>query len=218
MKAWLFVLLAALSSPVVAVAGDSELTPPEADQAAAPSLPIMAVDKDSAPKPLKADQAAVVGGWSGAFSKSRLVQGLELDKVSDDGGCLKYGASVLWLRDKLDSAPVGLASTLKPGRYVLAGTAWSERWIDPYEVTGVSRPDGDAWVVDIAPGVVTDLGVWPITSPYTHRFIPGPPTADRPSPGAEAAAKAVEAPLVPAHWTRVALAEGEDACPAAATK
>jgi hypothetical protein len=129
------------------------------------------------------------------------------------GGCLKLGTPAVVVSDLVDtpSSRVKTVYRLKPGRYAVAGVTWAQPWLDQYDMVGLSRAKGDAWVVDLAPGVVTDIGVWPVTSPYDHRFIPGDPKPDTASPGASEAAAGV-ASVVPAKWSRARVLDSDATC------
>ena len=54
----------------------------------------------------------------------------------------------------------------------------------PYETLTFFGIKPNMTVVELAPGVVTDIGVWPITSPYAHRYVPDKPEPGAGSPGA----------------------------------
>ena len=162
--------------------------------------------------PLAADEAAVVGGWR---AKGEDVQGMVLQPLAEDGGCLKLVDHPLVLPDHqtVDTAVIQGAYRLKPGRYALAGVRWVAPYYDQYDWGGLSRPAGDLWVVTLAPGVVTDLGVWTITSPYPHRYVLGEANLKA---GVGAAQKAADGlgPLVMAAWVRAPVSRSNAACPA----
>jgi hypothetical protein len=110
----------------------------------------------------------------------------------DDGVCLKLGPVTILLDDRVDPYDpyVSNVQMTKPGRYAVVGIRWAEPFIGQYDMVGLSRPHGDLWVVDLSAGVVTDLGVWSVTSPYAHRFVPSDPEQGAaPSPGATLAIK-----------------------------
>jgi hypothetical protein len=170
--------------------------------------------------PLSKDQAAVVGGWSGqgdrigdSFSGGSPIRGLLLQSVVDAGGCLKLGPDAVVLDNRVDMYDSRVTSLyrLKPGRYAVAGVKWAQAWFDQYDMVGLSRAKGEAWVVDLEPGVVTDIGVWPVTSPYDHRFIPGDAKPGVGSPGASEAV-AGAAPLVQAKWSRAQVLDADATC------
>jgi hypothetical protein len=161
--------------------------------------------------PLKPGEAAVVGGW---FSPSNEVQGMALQPLTDVGGCLRLMESSLVLTDHqtTDTAVIAVAHRLRPGRYALVGVQWLGHYRYQYDWGGVSRQDGDPWVVTIEPGVVTDLGVWPITSPYAHRYVLGAVDLNAGLAAAHKAAGSV-GPLVIANWARAPVAKVNGACP-----
>ena len=163
------------------------------------------------PKPLEPQKGAVIGGWTGKGP----VEGIVLQPIVDRGGCLELGSDTVLLADRIGAEAFAVSSIqrIPPGRYAVAGAQWSEPWLDQYDMAGLSRPRGQAWIVDVKPGVVTDVGIWPITSPYVHRYVPGDPDLTKPSPGAEKAAEGV-APLVQAQWSRATVAD-HDGCTAA---
>lgn len=165
----------------------------------------------AAPRPIGPDEAGVIGGWSGDAP----VDGLVLQPVVDVAGCLKLavGTSIISNHVDLNRPEMGAILRVKPGRYAIAGARWREQWVDQYDMVGVSRPVGDLRIVDLAPGVVTDIGVWPVTSPYAHRFIPGDPDTNVAAAEAESLAKGV-GPIAPAHWVRARVLEADAKCPA----
>jgi hypothetical protein len=178
----------------------------------AATLALAALTTNSAvagPRPLGPDEAGVVGGWSG----SAPITGLVLREVIDSGGCLKFGPRSLNIIDHgdINHAAVATVVRVKPGRFAVARTRWSEAWFDQYDMIGVSQVEGDLWVVDLAAGAVTDVGVWPITSPYAHRYVPGVPDFTGAQAAARAAAEGV-APLVPARWERAPVVELDTPC------
>ncbi len=163
----------------------------------------------AAQKPLAQDEAGVVGSWSGVGP----VKGIVLQSVVDIEGCLKLGPAVWIVSDHpaIDHPTMSTVVRLKPGRYAISGASWSEPWQDQYDMVGISRPDGEMWTVDLAAGVVTDIGVWSVTSPYIHRYVP---TTPDPAKGASAAKAATDgvAPLVMARWVRAEVIEADAAC------
>lgn len=160
--------------------------------------------------PLEPDRAAAVGGWSGPDA----VQGIILQSIIESDGCLKFGQDVIVIADHLDNTKPQVASVYrkKPGRYAVVGVRWAEPWLDQYDMAGVSRPKGDAWVVDLAPGTVTDLGVWSITAPYAHRYLPSNPSVGKGSPGASELVARL-APLHLARWTQARVIDADSVCP-----
>lgn len=174
------------------------------------AAPAMAADS---PQKLKSGDAAVVGGWTSEWAS---IDGFVLRSVTEVGGCLKLGDGALIVGDHptIDTAAIVRVHRLKPGRYAMVGVRWHAPYYDQYGVAGVSPADGDLWTLTIAPDVITDLGIWPITSPYEHRYVLGSPNPT----GAQAAAKAVSdgvAPLVMATWTRLPVAAADASCPKA---
>jgi hypothetical protein len=131
------------------------------------------------PGPLQSDQAGVVGGWSGP-GVANAVKGIVLQEVVESDGCLRLSARSHVLADYQDRNRKEFSTVirLKPGRYAISGVQWEEPWIDGYDMTGVSRPDGEMWTVEIAAGSIFDLGVWPVTSPFAHRYFAGDPVPD----------------------------------------
>jgi len=166
---------------------------------------------DSCPHPLKSDEAAVVGGWAAAWSA---VDGVVLQPLVQDGACLRLSGSALLLSDHqtVDAAPMWSAHRIAPGRYAVVGVQWHAPYYDQYGIGGVSLQKGDFWTVTVAPNVVTDLGVWPISSPYLHRYVLGTPDPAAALPAARSAAEGV-APLVMATWFRTPVVAANAPCP-----
>ena len=168
---------------------------------------------DSRPQLLKPDEAAVVGGWTAAWST---IDGVVLQPVVQDGACLRLSDSALLLSDHqtVDAAAMWSAHKIAPGRYAVVGVRWHAPYYDQYGVGGVSPQEGDFWTVTVAPNVVTDLGIWPISSPYLHRYVLGPPDPAIAQAAARSAAEGV-APLVKATWVRAPVVAPNAACPPA---
>ena len=166
-------------------------------------------------RPLAADEAAIIGAWEGPWGA---INAVVLQSVVKDGACLKLTGSPLQLPDHrtVEATLFWGAHRLAPGFYAMVGVQWSAPYYDQYGVAGISPQAGDYWVASVAPGVVTKIGVWPVTSPYAHRYVLGAPDMDR---GAQAAA-ALAGPanrLVSAEWTRRPVIKPDAACPAGQT-
>ena len=162
---------------------------------------------------LEPGRAAVVGGWSGIY---KAIQGVALQPVVEDGGCLKLSGRSILIDDHrtVDSLPIDHAHVVRPGRYAVIGVQWREGWGED-TLSGVSPPEGDYWVVQIAPNLVTNIGVWPVTSPYPHRYLLGNPD-QRPTLAAPAAEGV--APLVAATWVKTPVLAADSSCPPAASR
>jgi len=175
------------------------------------ALVALSISSATAAQPPAPGDAAVVGGWSGNWGE---VRGIVLRSVVQEGGCLKLNGGFLTIRDHLALDHLVSSNThrLPPGIYAVFGVQWVAPYYDQYSMGGVSPQDGDLWTITVAPNVITDLGIWPVTSPYSHRYILNGP--DRSSSGAETHAAAAGAALVvPANWTRSKVADEQGRCP-----
>lgn len=166
---------------------------------------------ETAHQALRPGAAAVVGGWSGVY---RAIQGVVLQPVIEEGGCLKLAGRGVAIDDHqtVDSLSIDRPHEIQPGRYAVVGVHWQEDWGED-TLYGLSRPEGELWTVVIAPNAVTDIGVWPVTSPYPHRYVLGNP---EPKAAQAAAAANGVGPLVMAAWVKAPVLAADGSCTAPA--
>jgi len=159
---------------------------------------------------LKGDEAAVVGGWTGAW---KAIEGIALQEVSDVAGCLEADGPLVVIDDhqSVSHATVDHAHRLTPGRWAVVGVKWAETWGGRNMLMGVSPEEGEMWVFNIEPGVVSDIGIWPVSSPYSHRYVIGEPEPNAAEAAAQAAASGM-GPLVQVHMEKQKILRGKPAC------
>ncbi len=126
-------------------------------------------------KPLGPHEAAFVAAADGSAVNDTAIQpvAVVLRPVVDLGGCLTVGDPAIDIVDPK-------FKRVRPGRYAVVGARWFDRWDNTYDYGGVSPSPGRWLTVTVAPSVVTDLGVFPLTTPYSHRYLVGTP---KPPPG-----------------------------------
>lgn len=161
-----------------------------------------------AKSPLSQGRAAVLGGWTGVH---KAIQGIVIQPIADDGGCLRLHGQRVLIDDHrtIDTQPIDHAHEIDPGRYAVVGVQWQEVWGED-DLSGLSPQEGEYWTVQIAPNVVTNIGVWPVTSPYTHRYVLGDPD---PKPALATRAADGVAPLMMATWIKVPVIPTGSNCP-----
>jgi hypothetical protein len=176
---------------------------------------VVAAPVEAAPvqQSLKPGGAAVVGGWSGVY---KAIQGVALQSIVEEDGCLKLSGKSILIDDHraVDTLPIDHVHEIKPGRYAVIGVQWQEGWGEDI-LSGLSPPEGEYWVVQIAPNLVTNIGVWPVTSPYPHRYLLGAPD---PRPALASLAADGFAPLVSATWVKVPVFAADSSCPPSAKR
>lgn len=172
---------------------------------------LLASSAAAATPALEPGGAAVVGGWSG---DGQAVQGIVLQQLAPDAPCARLGSRSVLISDHQTPTATAVHDLyrLTPGRYALVGVQWTAPYFDQYAQGGVSPQAGDVWVVDIRADAVTNLGIWPVTSPYEHRYVLGTPDLEAAQKPAQAAAQSV-GPLVTARWERMPVAALDAACP-----
>ena len=172
-----------------------------------------------APAPLAADEAAVVGGWSSG--QARYVTRVALFPIAESGGCLRIvpDGKIVTLEDHVtaDKGPLWKVHRLKPGRYALGAVYWDAR-VSGYLTTswyGYAIQRGRLFTFDVAAGQVTNIGVWPVTSPYAQHYETGAPDLAAAADRAKTLAEGV-GPLVAAQVTQAEVVWAKDPCPAKA--
>jgi hypothetical protein len=170
--------------------------------------------------PLTAQEAAVIGGWKAPGLSN--VNSLYLIALDRTAGCLRLGPGpLIRIQDHLrtDKPAMWSLHRLKPGLYALAGVGWGADAPAAYMTanwTGLSRQRGHVWTVEVAPGAVTDIGIWTIVSPYPQRFVVAGTELENDKTIATSLA-AGAGPLVSGQPLLANVLEARAACPAASS-
>ncbi len=189
-----------------------KMTPPRTLAAGCAALCLVSA-AEAAPNPLAPGEAGVVGGW--VARGARGVTSFRVEPVAEARGCLRLiGHGGFTIDDHgagADKAAIRRVHRIAPGRYAIASVSWNLGGLS-VALNGSSRQHGLVWTFTATPDVVTDIGVWPVASPFAERYVAGAPDLAADRQAAEALANGVGT-LVAAKIVQIPVAGANDPCP-----